>query len=147
MASAPKITILLADGDVIVRLVLGDYLRSCGFVVLEAADGAEAKAILQSGLAIAVLICEAQLAGDESGFALAQWVRRYRPAIEVLLTTTPASKAQTAACFCGRYPDAKSPADAASLAQRIRALSAERKRRSRPPSAAAPGRPRRRSST
>jgi len=144
VATAPKLTILLAEGDVIARLALSDYLRSCGFIVLEAANGEEARAILKSGIAIAVLICDAQLAGPDSGFALAQWIRRYRPAVEVLLTTTPDNKAQTATSFCGRYPATMSPLDSAGLAARIRALSAERKRRARPPSSTAATRRRRR---
>ena len=131
MATAPKLTLLLADDDVIIRLALSDYLRSCGFIVLEAADGAEAKAVLQSGLAIAALLCDVQIAGGDNGFALAQWVRRYRPAIEVLLTTTLANKTRTAASFCGRYASGRGASDAPALAGRIRAMSAARRRRAR----------------
>jgi CheY-like chemotaxis protein len=145
VVTAAKLTILLAEGDVISRLVLGEYLRACGFVVIEAASGAEAKAILASGIAIDVLMSDAQLAGPDSGFALAQWVRRERPAIEILLTTTAANKAQTATSFCGSRPGARSPLDAAGLAARIRALSAARKRRARPPASATPTRRRLRS--
>jgi CheY-like chemotaxis protein len=140
----PKQTLLVAEGDVIVRVALCQFLRACAFTVLEAADGAEAKAILQSGLAVDVLISDAELAGPESGFALAQWVRRYRPTIEVLLTTSVASKAQTAASYCGRFPGGKPPSDAASLSARIHAMLAERKRRARAAPSTAPGRRRRR---
>ena len=137
----PNQTVLVADGDVIVRIALSDYLRACGFTVFEAADGAEAKAILRSGLAVTTLLSDAQLAGAVNGFALAQWVRRYRPTVGVLLTTTIASKAQTAASLCTRFPG-KPPSDAAGLAARIRAMQA-RKRRARPPAAVAPRRRRR----
>lgn len=132
MATAPKNTLLLADGDVIVRLALGEYLRACGLMVLEAATGEEAKAILQSGMSIDSLFCDAQLPGVENGFALAQWVRRYRPAIDVVLTTSLESKAEAAGRFCS--PDGKGHIDLAGLSARIRAMQAERKRRARPPS-------------
>jgi CheY-like chemotaxis protein len=139
----PKQTVVVAEGDVIVRLALSEYLRACGFTVLEAADAGEAKAILQSGLRVDALISDAQLAGPENGFALAQWVRRNRGAVEVLLTTSIANKAQTAAAFCGRSPGGKPPSDAAGLAARIRAMLAERRRRARSPASPAPE-PRRR---
>ena len=142
MARAPKHTLLLADGDVIIRLTLGEYLRDCGLAVVEAASGAEAKSILRSGLSIDTLVCDAQLPGDLNGFALAQWVRRYRSAIDVVLTTTLDSKIEAASRFCSW--GGKGPPDTASLIARIRALTAERKRRSRPPSSTAPARRRRR---
>jgi len=132
MATAPKNTLLLADGDVIVRITLGEYLRTCGLTVLEAATGEEAKAILQSGMSIDSLFCDAQLPGAENGFALAQWVRRYRPTIDVVLTTSLESKTDAAGRFCA--PDGKGHSDLASLSARIRAMQAERKRRARPPS-------------
>ena len=78
-------TILLADEDVIVRLAIADYLRGCGLQVLEAASSQEAKAILQAGRRVDVLFSDAQLAGAESGFALAQWLRRNRPDVEIVL--------------------------------------------------------------
>lgn len=139
----PEQTLLVAECDVIVRVALGAYLRACGFTVLEVVDGAEAKAILQSGLVVNVLLSDAELAGAESGFALAHWVRRYRPSIDVLLATSVAGKAQAAAGICGRFPGGKPPSDAARLVARIRAMLAERKRRTRPPSSTALGRRRR----
>ncbi|HYD86209.1 MAG TPA: response regulator [Vitreimonas sp.] len=128
---------LLADDDVIVRMALGEYLRTCGLKVLEAASGKEAKAVLQSGIDVDVVLSDAQLAGEETGFALAQWIRRYRPTVEVILTSTVLGKAQAASEFCARFPT-KAPYDSSGLAARIRALAAERKRRARPPSSTDP---------
>jgi len=127
--------VLLADDDVIIRLAIGEYLRTCGHKVVEAASSAEAKTILQSGVVIDVVLSDAELAGDESGFALAHWIRRCRPTVEVLLTSTVSAKAQVANEFCGRFPT-KPPYDSSGLATRIRALMSERKRRARPPSSA-----------
>lgn len=145
MEDTPKQTILLADSDVVARLALGEYLRACGHKVLEAASSEEAKAILQAGVEINVVLSDAELAGAESGFALAHWIRRYRRDVEVILTTTIASKAQAASEYCSRFPT-PTPGDAAGLASRIRALSAERKRRARPPSSTTVARQRRRRS-
>lgn len=145
MKHAPNQTVLLADGDVLVRHALAEYLRACGHRVLEAADGEEAKAILQAGIELHVLFSDAELAGGESGFALAHWIRRYRPQVEVVLSSTIVAKAQAASEFCARFPT-QPPCDAAGLAARIRALSAERKRRARPSSSSVSARQRRRRS-
>lgn len=138
-----KLTVLLADDDVIIRLAVGEYLRHCGHKVIEAANGEEAKAILQAGLEIDVLLSDAQLAGPNNGFALAHWIRRYRPSVEIILTSTVSGKAQTAAEFCARFPT-KAPYDSSGLATRIRAMVAERRRRARPPSSTAPSSQRKR---
>jgi CheY-like chemotaxis protein len=147
----PRLTLLVAESDVIIRLALSEYLRACSFIVLEAADGVEAKAILQSGLRIDAIIADAQLADPAapqggSGFALAQWVRRHHPRIDIQLTTSVASKAKAASHTCGRYPGLPPPSSATALAARIRALLAEHKRRERRPSSAAANRRRRKGS-
>jgi CheY-like chemotaxis protein len=140
-----KRTILLTEADVIVRLVLAEHLRPCA-IVIEAANAQEAKAVLVAGPHIDILVADAQLAGgDETGFALAQWARRYRPRMEVILTASVTHKAQTASEYCARYPDL-GDIDAAKLSQKLHAMLAERKRRMRPsaPTAAAALRRRRR---
>lgn len=133
--STKKPTILLTEADVIVRFVLAEQLRHCAMVI-EAATAQEARAVLVAGPEIDLIIADARLAGDEdTGFALAQWVRRYRPQIEVMLTASIAHKAQTVADFCARDPAVKA-VEGLALTQKIRAMLAERKRRLRPP---APG--------
>jgi CheY-like chemotaxis protein len=139
-------TILLVEEDVIVRFAIAEYLRACDFAVIEAASGADARAVLVAGPTVDVLMSDAQLAGNENGFALAQWVRRHRPNVEVLLTSSLAQKSQIASDFCARYPDRKTLSDAAGLTSRIQAMLAERKRRTRPPPSTASVNARRRRS-
>ena len=99
MAKAEKNAqrILLAEEDVIIRFGIAEYLRDCGLTVLEAATSREAKAILQALSNINVLISDPQLAGPEGGFALAQWVRRNRPGMDIILEASLEGK--TAAAF------------------------------------------------
>jgi CheY-like chemotaxis protein len=130
-------TILLVEADVIVRFGLAEYLRACGLTVIEAANGADARAVLVAGPAVDVLMSDAQLAGDDNGFALAHWVRRHRPNVEVLLMSSLTQKSQTASAFCARYPDRKTLSDSVGLMSRIQVMLAERKRRTRPSSSAA----------
>ncbi len=134
MPDTKRKTILLAESEVVTRLALAEYLRGCGLKVLEATSGAEAKAVLQAGFDVDVLFSDAELAGPDSGFALAQWVRRYRRHVQVILTGSVAHKAQSAVSFCSD-PDAD--ADSAALAARIHAMAAELRRRSRPATSSA----------
>jgi CheY-like chemotaxis protein len=136
-SETPSPRILLVEDDVVVRFAIAEYLRACALTVIEAANSADARAILLAGPEIHVLMSDAQLAGDDNGFALAQWVRRHRPGIEVMLTSSVQNKAQIANEFCGRYPDRNTPSDAAGLTTRIQSMIAERKRRLRPPSSTA----------
>ena len=124
-------TILLADEDVIVRLAIADYLRGCGLQVLEAASSQEAKAILQSGQRVDVLFSDAQLAGPESGFALAQWLRRNRPGVEIVLQITVSGKTAAAFELCCP-PDGKESINSHALTAKIEAMQAQRRRRTRP---------------
>ncbi|HYD73612.1 MAG TPA: response regulator [Candidatus Binatia bacterium] len=135
-SSASPLNVLLVEADVIVRFAIARHLRSCGHTVIEVISGTEARAALLSGLAIDVVLADAQLAGDDNGFALAQWVRRHRKSIDVVLTGTLAHKVQVACEFCGQGDSADR--DAQGLTSSIQAMLAERKRRMRPAPKTAP---------
>lgn len=131
-----RLTILLVEADVIVRFALAQHLRGCGHTVVEVISGAEARAVLIAGVEIDVVLADAQLAGDDNGFALAQWVRRHRKSIDVILTGSLAQKVQVACEFCVNGDGADQ--DAQGLTARIQAMLAERKRRLRPAAKTAP---------
>lgn len=136
LARKPDRTVLLVEADVIVRLGLADYLRTCNWMVLEAANAEEARAILVAGPKIGVLVSDAELAGEETGFALATWVRRHRPGVRVILAAALATKTEAVTGLCDRD-------DEGVLRARIRAMFAERTRRLRRPSAGLGSAPRR----
>jgi len=130
--------ILLVEDDIIIRLGVADYLRGCGFSVIETSGAKEARVVLTAGPKIHILLSDAQLAGEDSGFALAQWVHKHRPDVKVLLTATTAAKIEAAGSLCSHSPQH----DVQALESQIRAMMSERARRTRPPasSAVAPGR-------
>jgi DNA-binding NtrC family response regulator len=136
----PLITVLLVEADVIVRFAIAEYLRTCELAVIEAAQAKDAKEILVAGPEVHVLMSDAQLAEGGAGFALAQWVRRHRPSIEVILTASTLAKAQMAAQFAARIPHCSPPSDAVGLETKLNAMLAERKRRLRKPPKTAPAR-------
>jgi CheY-like chemotaxis protein len=138
-ANSGPTTILLVESDVIVRFAIAEYLRACGARVIEAPSAQDAKAVLVTvaSIEIDVLMADAQLADGDNGFALAQWVRRHRPSVEVILTSSITNKADAASDFCKRNPDRVRHSDASGLATRINTMLAERKRRMRQPSTSA----------
>jgi CheY-like chemotaxis protein len=115
-------TVLVAEDDVIVRIAVAEYLRDCGFRVIEAAGGLEAKTVLTEGPDIHILFADAGLAGDDNGFALAQWARRYRPKVNVILTTGLANKSEAASHLCSR--NQTPPPPPSHLRDRIRDMKA-----------------------
>jgi CheY-like chemotaxis protein len=130
------LNVLLVEADVIVRFALAQHLRGCGHTVIEVISGTEARAVLLAGPAVDVVLADAQLAGDDNGFALAQWVRRHRKSIDVILSGTLAHKVQVACEFC--VDGDKADQDAQGLTSRIQAMLAEYKRRVRPAAQTAP---------
>ena len=124
----PGATVLVADDDVLTRIAVAEYLRDCGYRVIEASGGIEAKTVLTKGPEIHMLFADARLAGDDNGFALAQWARRNRPGLQVLLSTGLARKSETAAHLCSH--DNTSP-PASHLRERIDGINARHGRRVR----------------
>ncbi|MFM9847495.1 MAG: response regulator [Hyphomicrobiaceae bacterium] len=77
----PTHTVLVVEDEVLVRMVICEYLRDCGFRVIEAATGEEALIVLQQpDLAVNVVFSDVQLGPGIDGFAISQWVRANRPA-------------------------------------------------------------------
>jgi len=115
-ARAPD-TVLLLEEDVVVRAFIAEYLRSCGYRVLETRSTEEALSVLQESS----LPIRAVLSGAESGFRLAGWVKAHRPKIKIILAATAERAARAAAGLCDSGPHRKRPYDPQLLVQQIRA--------------------------
>src|SRR5919198_311753 len=124
-------TILIVEDEVLIRLDVADYLRECGYRVMEAGNASEAIAILQSGHRIDLVFSDVQLPGSMDGFALARWVRAHQPEVKVILTSGVARSAELAGELCDEGPLEKKPYDQRHLLERIRATLA-RVRRTEP---------------
>jgi two-component system, response regulator PdtaR len=86
-------TVLVVEGEILVRCAVGDYLRKCGMHVIEAANAVEAIRVLASGTDIDLLFSDVQMPGFIDGISLARWVALEHPSIKVILTTGPAERA------------------------------------------------------
>lgn len=120
-------TILLVEADVLVRVPLGQYLRECGYKVVEAAAGDEAKALLdEPGSGIEIVLTNVN--AKEAGFTLATWVRTNHPHVDVVLAGTVAGAVEKAGNLCEDGPAKSVPYDHKLLHERIRQLLAARVR-------------------
>ncbi|HET9395633.1 MAG TPA: response regulator [Nitrospiraceae bacterium] len=119
--------LLVVEGDVLVRMVLCEYLRECGYRVIEAADAEEALFVLQEpDLHVHIVLSEAQMPGDMDGFGLSRWVRSNKPGLHVILVGSPASATDAAADLCESGPMLRKPYEPQILLDRIKRLIAGR---------------------
>ena len=120
--------LLLVDREELVRAPLAQYLRECGYRVLEAISAKEAQGILSEGLQIVdIVLADIQTLGEE-GFAFAAWVRKNKPGVRVVSAGTIAAAARKAGDLCEEEPPIRKPYDHQLVLDRIRRLLAERDR-------------------
>jgi CheY-like chemotaxis protein len=116
-------TVLVVEDEVLIRLVIADYLRECGYRVHEAANAAEAVAVLESGtVAIDIVFSDVLMPGDMDGFGLARWVRSHQPNVRVILTSSVERSADIAATLCEAGPLLEKPYEPHGVVDRIRQL-------------------------
>ena len=121
--------VLVVEDEVLMRHAISEYLRDCGYKVIEAASADEAMLVLtKSQLEVDVLFGDIELPGAMDGFALAQWTRANRPGMEVILTGSVPRAVDSAADLCEEGPVPK-PYQSQVVHDRIRRLLAARSRR------------------
>ena len=86
-------TILVVEDNEAVREPALQRLEGLGYAVLEAASGAEAIALLETGANVELVFSDVVMTGGTSGFDLARWLASYRPGVRVLLTSGFAAEA------------------------------------------------------
>jgi CheY-like chemotaxis protein len=119
-------TVLVVDDEVLIRMVISDYLRGCGYRVLEAASADEALTVLQHlETKIDIVFSDIAMPGSMDGFALSQWLRANRPGIDVILAGSIPRAANEAAELCDSGPLPK-PYEPQLVIDRIRRLIATR---------------------
>lgn len=121
----PKIevqTVLVVEDEVLVRMVIADYLRECGYRVIEAGSAAEALTVLRSPESVDVVFSDIQMPGDMDGFGLAIWVRQNQPRIKMLLASGNARAAHTAGELCEDGPLEQKPYHPQTILARIQRL-------------------------
>jgi DNA-binding response OmpR family regulator len=118
--------VMVVDPDVLVRMVVADYLRECGYKVIEGVAAADVWAVLQSGDRIDFLLADVDLAGDADGFTIATRIRQTYADVDVILTSGISGTADKAHDLCEDGP-LKKPYQPKDVAARIKTLQARRR--------------------
>jgi DNA-binding response OmpR family regulator len=87
LAHDGQATVLVVEDELFVREPIVEYLRDCGYHVLEAGDANEAISVIDSTDAVDVVFSDVRMPGEMDGFALAKWLRANHPEVSVLLTS------------------------------------------------------------
>jgi len=80
-------TVLVVDDEPMVRALVVEALRELGYGAIEAGDGAEGLAVLQSPVRIDLLVTDVGLPGGMNGRQMADAARLSRPGLKVLFIT------------------------------------------------------------
>jgi CheY-like chemotaxis protein len=126
-SATPSETVLVVDDEVIARMVICEYLRDCGYKVIEAVNTDEALTVLQhSDVQVDVVLCGMSEADTAGVFMLAQWIRRHWPATDIILAGNHARAAVAAGDLCEEGPMLAKPYDPQLVSDRIKRLLAIR---------------------
>jgi DNA-binding NtrC family response regulator len=107
-------------------MTISEYLRDCGYRVIEAADADEALIILQNGqITVDIVFSDIEMPGSMDGFGLSQWIRSNRPGLDVILTGSVPRAVNAAKELCDESPLPK-PYESHQVSDRIRRLIAAR---------------------
>jgi CheY-like chemotaxis protein len=114
-------TIMMVEPDVVIRMVISEHLRDCGYRVIEGVAAQDVWTVLESGRRIDLVLADVKLAGEEDGFSLSRRIRQTRSDIDVILTSGISGAAQEAQDLCEEGP-IKKPYEARDIESRIKIL-------------------------
>ncbi len=126
MTSVPS-TLLLVEGDIIIRHPLAEYLRGCGFKVLQASSGEEARMIMQAP-EFNIDIVLADMTTPGSGFELRDWIKVQKLSVEVVLAGSVERSVERAGKICSAGPALAKPYDHFLVLEHIKRSLARRQR-------------------
>ena len=103
-------SVLVVDGDIVSRHAIANYLRNCGYSVIEAANTAEAYlAMGEQSLSIDIVLVAVIGMDARQAFEVANWAGSNRPGVLVKLAGNVDSAARAAAGLCDSGPHLKRP--------------------------------------
>ena len=126
-SKSDKQCILIVEAEVLIRQPLAEYLRECGYFVVEAVDDAEARQFLTEGnVHVGAVLSDIDVPGG--GFAFKAWAREHCPQTHVILASSVASAAEKAGDLCEEGPALTKPYEHKFVLEQIRRLLAARDR-------------------
>jgi DNA-binding response OmpR family regulator len=109
---------MMVEPDVLVRTEIAEFLRDCGYKVIEGSVAGDVWTIIDAGIELDIVFAEVHLAGETNGFALARRLRQTYPAVDIILTSGVAGAAEKSRDLCEDGP-VKKPYRADDVAARI----------------------------
>lgn len=79
--------ILVVEDELLVRLMISDFLREAGFSVIEAINADEAVEILLSGASIDLMLSDVRMPGSMDGLELLKYSQERFPTLPVIITS------------------------------------------------------------
>jgi DNA-binding NtrC family response regulator len=128
---ASQETILLVEDDVSIRTPIAQYLRDCGYKVIEAVNADEAmNVLLDEETVIDIVFSDIDMPSFMDGFGLSKWVHEKRPGLDVILVGAVPRAVNAAKELCDDGPLPK-PYEPQAVHDHIRRLLATRKAKGR----------------
>ena len=117
-------TILVVEDEVLIRTAISEYLRHCGYRVIEACSADEAITLLTQPdiIKIDIVFSDIEMPGSMDGFGLSKWIRQHHKGIEVVLTSTIEKAAKAAGDLCEEGPHLKKPYEPQQVVEWIKRL-------------------------
>jgi len=124
---ATRETVLVVEDDVLVRMPIAQYLRDCGYNVIEAVSADEAMTVLlHRETVVDIVFSDVDMPGSTDGFGLSKWIREHRPGLDIILAGTVPRAVNAAKELCDDGPTPK-PYEPRAVHDHIRRLLAARK--------------------
>jgi DNA-binding response OmpR family regulator len=96
----PSGTLLVVEPDILARMSIAEYLRDCGYKVIEADSIEDALKVLRGDAKVDVVLAEVSHWGAADGFALSKQIHESHPSVDVILTSNVANCADKAGDLC-----------------------------------------------
>ncbi len=105
-----------------VRLPIAEYLRDCGYTVLEAGSASEAIATVDAEGPVSLVFSDIRMPGKMDGVGLAEWFQSHYPSVPVLLTSGYNGGRAVSSVSMPRTRFIEKPYSQSQVAKRIAAL-------------------------
>ncbi len=122
----PDTTILVLEPDILARMAIAEYLRDCGYRVIEGSKADDVFKVLNAKAPIHIVLTEVALDSDLDGLELARRVRAAQPDVDVIVAAGVGKATDKAGKLCEEGPLQK-PYHPQELLKRIHLLREKRR--------------------
>lgn len=96
--------IMVLEPEILARMAIAEYLRHCGYRVIEGMTPDDIFAVLAAATKVDIILAAVRLGGGMDGFELAKRLRETHPDIDVILTGGVATAADKVGELCDDGP-------------------------------------------